>query len=171
MNAETRRIYKDTPLACLPPCEQRNAMEGVARGHLASVGVATDVLVHATTMSWDETRKRFYLKFDNVCVDGHRAVYIVWQTPRGIHIFQHDGKAGISGGRGASMKSNKKFVFCAPGGKDGYSDPVQAEEYLMKNLAWCELPYLCFFQFGEGDAERVQQKLRERRRNPDGIRM
>ena len=91
MNAETRRIYKDTPLACLPPCEQRNAMEGAARGHLASVGVAADVAVHATTMSWDDKRRRFYLKFDNVCVDGHRAVYIVWQTPRGIHIFQHDG--------------------------------------------------------------------------------
>ena len=27
----------------------------------------------------------------------------------------------------------------------------------------CELPYICFFQFGEGDAERVQQKLHERR--------
>jgi len=75
-------------------------------------------------------------------------------------MFQHDGEAGLAGG--ASVGATRKFVYCAPGGKSGYSDPLQAEEYLMKNLCWYELPYTGFMEFSEGDAEKVRERLHAR---------
>ena len=153
MNAETRRVYRDSPLADLPPRDQHLAIAGAARGFLTSVGVTGDFRVASAIMSWDPKRKRFYLKFDDVCVDGP-ALYVAWMTPRGIHMFQHDGEAGLAGGAGVG--ATRKFVYCAPGGKNGYADPHQAEEYLMKNLAWYELPYTGFMEFCEGDAEKVR---------------
>ena len=106
--------------------------------------------VKSSMMVWDG--KRFTLHFQCVKQAKHDVLYLAWMTSRGVHVFLHDGKAGLSTHGKPTEASGKDIVFYSI---VDYTVPSAAEMYLLKCLKWHRLPYLAFVAFGPGDAQRV----------------
>ena len=185
MTSVTADVYDDVPLAAFSQKARGDALEGVVRwvvknvlGHTVSDAPVTDccdgskrgkkstesdVMVdgklaegEAGEMVWNKYHKRFHVHFKGVKKDLHEVLYLAWMTPRGVHIFLHDGKAGLSKGGKGEEANGKDINFYAPGGKKGYRVPDAAEKYLLKHMVHGKkLTYLAFLEFRPGDTERV----------------
>jgi hypothetical protein len=187
MKTRTDKYYEGVPLAALSPAARGGVLEAVVRTFVATcLGRAVadapvtqnvagglrckqsttyDFLddgaraeVKSSMMGWDKTLERFQLHFTNVKPDEHDVLYLAWMTPRGVHVFEHDGKAGLSTHGKATAATGYLIQFYAPSGKTGYKVPAAAERFLLKNLHWLKLPYLGFLAFQPGDAERVMER-------------
>jgi hypothetical protein len=183
----TDKYYEGVPLAALSPCARGNALEAVVRafvtthlGHTTADAPVTQRVnggsrgkystscdffvdgkraeVKSCTMNWVKKKKLFALQFCAVKPDKHDVLYLAWMTPRGVHIFEHDGKAGLCAHGKATEATGYNIQFSAPAGKNGYTVPAAAERFLLKNLHWLKLPYLGFLAFQPGDAERVMER-------------
>ena len=75
-------------------------------------------------------------------------------TPRGIHIFEHD---GIHGCAGTETARGRKIQSVA---SKYERDPKKAEQWLLKKFNWWGMGnrYIAFVEFAEGDADLVLQK-------------
>ena len=116
------------------------------------------VEVKSCMMVWDKSQSCFKLHFAAVKQHLYDVLYLAWMTPRGIHIFQHDGKARVSTHCKDTEARGKQIQFRAPGGTNGYHVPRAAEVFLLKTLKWHGLPYLGFIEFAQGDCERVMAR-------------
>jgi hypothetical protein len=183
----TNKYYEGVPLAALSSGARGGALEAVVRAFVAAnLGRAVadapvtqnvagasrgknsttcDFLVDgaraevkSSMMVWNKHMERFELNFQCVKPDAHDVLYLAWMTPRGMHIFEHDGKAGLSTHGKATAATGYKIQFSAPAGKTGYKVPAAAERFLLKNLNWLNLPYLGFLAFQDGDAARVMER-------------
>ena len=187
MRTRTDKYYENVPLAALSTKARGGALEAVVRdfvathlGHTVADAPVTqridggsrgndkttcDFLVNgkraevkSSMMSWVKGLERFGLQFKAVKPNAHDILYIAWMSPRGVHIFEHDGKAGLSATGKATEATGYIIQFAAPRGKTGYKVPEAAERFLLRNLHWLKLPYLAFLAFQEGDAERVMER-------------
>jgi hypothetical protein len=114
--------------------------------------------VKSCMMGWDKANECFNLQFKDVKPDAHDVLYLAWMTPRGVHIFEHKGDAGLSKAGKETKAMGYSITFNAPAGKKGYKVPAAAERFLLKNLNWLKLPYLGFLAFQNGDTERVMER-------------
>jgi hypothetical protein len=183
----TTDVYEHVPLGTLSHTARGNALEGVVRavvrdviGHAVTDAPVTaringaarganstscDFLVDgrkaevkSSLMHWDKYRRCFCLQFKHVKATTHDVLYLAWMTPRGIHIFQHDSKAGLRTTGKATEATGKGIGFTAPSGKKGFPVASGAERFLLKNLNWLKLPYLAFLPFADGDFDRVMER-------------
>jgi hypothetical protein len=81
----------------------------------------------------------------------HDDLFLSLCTPRGVHIFRHDGRAAV-GGEAQEHPNGNGIKFHAPVEKrpihDAKESAATAEKYLIKKLArWYGLPYLAFIKF------------------------
>ena len=187
MQTRTDEYYEGVPLATLSCNARGNALEAIVRAFVARYlertvadapitqnvtgssrgknSTSCDLLVDgkraevkSCMMSWDKKDGCFRLQFEAVKPAEHDVLYLAWMTPRGVHIFEHKGDAGL-GARGKETKATGYDIkFAAPGGKAGLKVPAAAERFLLKNLHWLKLPYLGFLEFKSGDAERVMER-------------
>jgi len=187
MRTRTDEYYEGVPLATLSSTARGNALEAATRAFVARYlertvadapitqnvagrsrgknSTSCDLLVDgkraevkSCMMIWHKTKERFELVFTKVKPDAYDVLYLTWMTPRGVHIFEHKGDAGLSKAGRATDATGYKIKFTAPGGKTGLKVPADAERFLLKNLHWLKLPYLGFLEFNSGDAERVMER-------------
>jgi len=187
MRTRTDEYYEGVPLATLSSKARGDALEAIVRDFVARYlertvadapitqnvagssrgknSTSCDLLVDgkraevkSCMMSWNKSLERFGLQFEAVKPDAYDVLYLAWMTPRGVHIFEHKGDAGLSKNGTRTKARGYNINFTAPGGKAGYKVPAAAERYLLKNLHWNKLPYHGFLEFQEGDAERVMER-------------
>jgi len=187
MRTRTDEYYEGVPLATLSCNARGNALEAIVRAFVARYlertiadapitqnvagssrgknSTSCDLLVDgkraevkSCMMSWDKTNGCFGLQFEAVKPDAYDVLYLAWMTPRGVHIFEHKGDAGLSKAGKKTDATGYTISFTAPGGKAGYKVPAAAERYLLKNLHWNKLPYHGFLEFNPCDAERVVER-------------
>jgi hypothetical protein len=102
-------------------------------------------------LSWDTAEKRWVAKFGSVKPALHDDLFLSLYTPRGVHIFRHDGRAAV-GGKAQDHPNGNAIAFHAPVEKrprgDAKASAAIAEKYLIKKLVrWYGLPYLAFVKF------------------------
>ena len=124
----------------------------------------TKAEIKSSMMSW--SGKRFLLQFQGIKQDKHDVLYLACMTPRGVHIFLHDGEAGLSTHGKSTQTSGKQIHFACT---ETYHAPSAAEIYLLKLFEWHRLPYLAFVAFGPGDAERVLARGLAGSAGPSGV--
>ena len=179
----TTRTFADAPLASLSSGTRGNVLERVVRHVLArTLGVpvtaappgecvdggargasstACDFLIHGTTrvevkaslMSWDKSHRRWILQFQAVKPELHDVLYLAFMAPDGVHVFVHDGHAGVSTTGKKTASTGKQIIFCAPEKMLAWQ---AASRNLLKHLGgYHKLTYVAKVGFGEGDAARA----------------
>jgi hypothetical protein len=121
----------------------QTACDFVANGKLAEH--------KASMMSWSKHERQWRLQFQKIKSAEHELLYLAWMSPRGIHIFLHDGVAGLAGAGASESADGKNIVFCAPWKVFVWQS---AEKHLLKLMGgFHKLPYIAFVEFADGDAE------------------
>lgn len=111
----------------------------------------------SSLMIWVKSREGYELKFEGVKPELHDKLLLAWLTPRGVHLFEHDGKSGLSTNGKETESNGSKIQMYSPKGKKGYRVASAAERFLLKNFnSWGPAnKYLAFFAFQDGDADLV----------------
>ena len=78
-----------------------------------------------------------------------------YDDPRGIHVFEHDPKNGLSTQGKSTESTGGEIHMSAPGGRSGYMVWSAAETFFLKQFNWFGSKYIAFLAFGEGDAEKI----------------
>jgi hypothetical protein len=147
---------------------ESSCVNGAARGKNSATcdflmdGERTEV--KSSLLVWDKHRKGFGLHFTKIKPELYDCLLLAWMTPRGIHIFEHDGVSGMSTNGKFTKATGKQIQMCAPSGRTGYTVPDGVERFLLKQFAWWgpRNKYVAFIAFAEGDAERLLELGKQR---------
>ena len=180
MTTRTSNLYQSVPMGTLSGCARGGIIENVVRlilarsGHVVAPAPITERVdggkrgkqqtscdfllnderaeVKSSLMGWNKDGNQYALQFQAVKFAESDHVFLAWMTPRGIHVFEHDGKMGVST-HGKETKANGKKINVRS--QVGMTVASAAEKNLLRNFGWHRLSYLAFLSFAEGDAERV----------------
>ena len=76
------------------------------------------VACKGSQLTWDSQMKRWRVCFANVKPAGAEGAYdellLALYSPRGVHIYRHDGQVGLSGNGRATAVVGRKIVVCGP---------------------------------------------------------
>ena len=115
----------------------------------------------SSLLQWNDGKQAHYeLHFQDVKADLHDDRYLAWLTPRALHVWRQPkgNNAGLCG-----KKESQQIVFRAPSGRQCLTESADAEEYLLKNLAFHKLEYLARLDITPGDYEKYASLVMGRR--------
>jgi hypothetical protein len=154
-----RAVLRDTIGAVVADATVTDCVNGVSRGKKATeydfVSDGLRVEVKSAMLAWDKNIRRFQLRFVKVKPECFDTLVLVWLTPRGVHVFEHDAMNGYSTNGKATESSGGEIKMYAPAGKTGYKVWSAAETFFLKQLKWFGSKYIAFVAFAEGDADKV----------------
>ena len=189
LSTKTEEMFANVPLGTLQGSSRGDALEVVvaavlqARGHSVTLPTAgqrsngdsrgqskaeCDRLVNGVKCeikssllnSVDGKDPHFQLKFDNVKASQHDDRYLAWLTPKALHLWKQpkENTAGLSG-----TGSTQSILFHGPQGRNLITDPVEAEAYFLKKLAFFGLEYVARLDIAEGDFEAYEAAIEAKR--------
>ena len=154
-----RAVFRDTVGAVVTDATVTDCVNGTSRGKNSTshdfVSDGRRVEVKSCMLTWDKTNRGFALQFKKVKPDCFDTLILVWCTPRGVHVFEHDAKNGYSTNGKSTASSGGEIKMYAPAGKTGYRVWSAAETFFLKQFRWFGSKYIAFVAFAEGDADKV----------------
>ncbi len=186
ISTKSQSVYNDVPLGSLSSAARGSVIEGIVRNVVRNVlqhecsdaektkrvngdsrgmyDTAYDFTdgdkkaeVKSCLMTWDKSRRGYSIIFKNIKRNNFDILYLAWMTPKGIHIFVHDGKSGLTDtGKSTSSRGNS-IKFQSPRGRKGYQLWSASESYLLRRFRSVNLPYIAFVEFAPGDCQLVTQ--------------
>jgi len=155
----TRFVLKDIVGSVVTDAVVTDCVNGASRGKTRTeydfVSDGRHVEVKSCMLTWNKTTHRFQLRFKCVKPDCFDTLILIWLTPRGVHVFEHDARNGFSTNGKATESTGGEIQMCAPKGKSGYRVWSAAETFFLKQFKWYGSKYIAFVAFAEGDADKV----------------
>ena len=65
-------------------------------------------------LTWDDSRQYWVLQFRAIKPDACDELLLAAYTPEGVHLFQHDGRAGLSTNGKSTAATGKQVTFYGP---------------------------------------------------------
>ena len=65
-------------------------------------------------LTWDDSRQRWMLQFSAVKPDACDELLLAAYTPEGVHLFRHDGRAGVGTSGVSTAATGKEIQFLGP---------------------------------------------------------
>ena len=147
----------------LPTAGQRS--NGDSRGQHAAEcdrlvnGVECEI--KSCLLAWTDGKDpHFHLQFLRVKAHQHDDRYLAWLTPKALHIWKQP-KGNTAGLHGTG--STQHIFFDGPRGRDRITDPVEAEAYFLKKLAFNGLEYVARLDIAPGDFEAYEAAIEAKR--------
>ena len=72
------------------------------------------VACKSAQLRWDDSSQLWKLQFQNIKLDACDELLLAAYTPEGVHLFQHDGRAGLSTHGKSTAATGKQIVFYGP---------------------------------------------------------
>ena len=63
---------------------------------------------------WDDSTQRWKLQFSNIKPEACDELLLAAYTPEGVHLFQHDGRAGLTTSGKSTAATGKVIQFLGP---------------------------------------------------------
>ena len=154
-----RNVLKDTVGAVVTDATVTDCVNGASRGkHSTEYDFVSDgrrVEVKSCMLIWEKSIRGFTLRFMKVKPECFDTLILVWLTPRGVHVFEHDARNGYSTNGKSTDSTGGQIQMYAPTGKTGYRVWSAAETFFLKQFKWFGSKYIAFVAFGEGDADKI----------------
>merc|ERR1711965_183437 len=72
------------------------------------------VACKSAQMIWDGSSQRWKLQFHKIKLDACDELLLAAYTPEGVHLFRHDGRAGLSTNGKSTAATGKEIQFYGP---------------------------------------------------------
>ena len=104
-------------------------------------------------MQKNEINDCWEVKFDCIYKD-FDALFLVVVTTGGLHLFKHNGKAGLS----APDEKGEQTLEYTGSDEAGYNDMIKSEEHIFKKMVHVDgCLHLVFVAFSDGDADAINR--------------